>query len=70
MSCLVNIHQQYLTEYPTHYPTVALIYLCTRPEPFDIKTASHEQNRTHIDLQHQVGKLIYFLMQHKQSNQH
>ncbi len=26
------------------------------------KTTSHEPNRTRINLQHQVGKLIYFLM--------
>ncbi len=26
------------------------------------KTASHDPNRTRINLQHQVGKLIYFLM--------
>ncbi len=61
-SCLENVHQQYLTEHPTRYPTAALIYFCTRPEPFDIKTASSDPNRTRINLQHQVGKIIYFLV--------
>ncbi len=52
----------YLKEHPTRYPTAALIYFCTKPEPFDIKTASREPNRTRINLQHQVGKIIYFLV--------
>ncbi len=57
-----NVHQQYLTEHPTRYPTAALIYFCTRPEPFDKKTASRDPNRTRINLQHQIGKLIHFLV--------
>ncbi len=52
----------YLTEHLTRYPTAALIYFCTRPEPFDIKTASRDPNRTRINLQHQVGKLIHFIV--------
>ncbi len=54
--------QQYFTEHMTRYPTAALIYFCTRPEPFDIKTASCDPNCTRINLQHQVGKLIHFLV--------
>ncbi len=34
----------YLTEHPTRYLTAALIYFCTRPEPFHIKTTSREPN--------------------------
>ncbi len=51
-----------LTEHLTRYPTAALIYFCTRSEPFDIKTTSRDPNRTRINLQHQVGKLIHFLV--------
>ncbi len=40
----------YFTEHLTRYPTAALIY------------ASCDPNRTRINLQHQVGKLIHFLV--------
>ncbi len=52
------MHQQYLTEHPTRYPTATLIYFCTRPEPFD----KDRESRPEPALQHQVGKIIYFLM--------
>ncbi len=51
-----------LNRTPTRYPTAALIYLFSKPEQFDIKTASRKPNRTRINLQHHIGKCIYFLM--------
>ncbi len=43
----------------SHSSTNLILY---QTEPFDIKTASRDPNRTRINLQHQVGKLINFLV--------
>ncbi len=57
-SCLLNVHQQYLTEHLTRYPTAALNLILYQTRTVWHKDRESRPNRTRIHLQHQVANLF------------